>query len=220
MERAVAGVAVWHRRRRGAGLRHGGDRLLGHPRHRGRHQVECGERHGALRRQRDRAAAARTARGQAARCRRPAERSTKFCRKARSATGWPRSRSGGATDACSMRSMRQSSARNFRRRDALQQAWNGHVVAELDELGDAESARERAKNMPLLEIYSPIREPWSGEVVAVAEFYENASEINANCRQPACRAGWSWRQLPPRRWRCCPASCSAAAAPSSASARH
>ena len=66
--------------------------------------------------------------------------------------------------------------------DALQQAWDGHVVAELDELGDAESARERAKNMPLLEIYSPIREPWSGEVVAVAEFYENASEINANLR--------------------------------------
>ena len=64
--------------------------------------------------------------------------------------------------------------------DALQQAWSGHVVAELDELGDAESARERAKNMPLLEIYSPIREPWSGEVVAVAEFYENASEIIAN----------------------------------------
>ena len=64
--------------------------------------------------------------------------------------------------------------------DALQQAWNGHVVAELDELGDAESARERAKKVPLLEIYSPIREPWSGEVVAVAEFYENASEINAN----------------------------------------
>ena len=79
-----------------------------------------------------------------------------------------------------MRSMRRSSAKNFRRRTRLQQAWNGHVVAELDELGDAESARERAKKVPLLEIYSPIREPWSGEVVAVAEFYENASEINAN----------------------------------------
>ena len=66
--------------------------------------------------------------------------------------------------------------------DALQQALNGHVVAELDELGDVESARERAKNLPLLEIYSPIREPWSGEVVAVAEFYEIATEITANLR--------------------------------------
>ena len=45
-----------------------------------------------------------------------------------------------------------------------------------------ESAKERARGLPLLEIYSPIREPWSGEVVAVAEFYEVATEITANLR--------------------------------------
>ena len=66
--------------------------------------------------------------------------------------------------------------------DGLREAWAGTVVAELDELADAESAKERNKGIPLLEIYSPIREPWSGEVVAVAEFYENATEISAILR--------------------------------------
>ncbi len=62
---------------------------------------------------------------------------------------------------------------------ALKSAWQGAVVAELDELHDAESAHEEAKGMPLLEIYSPIHEPWSGEIVAVSEFYENAKEFEA-----------------------------------------
>ena len=33
--------------------------------------------------------------------------------------------------------------------------------------------------MPLLEVYSPIREVWSGEVVAVAEFYEVGDRARA-----------------------------------------
>ncbi len=35
----------------------------------------------------------------------------------------------------------------------------------------------------MLEIYSPIRESWSGEVIAVAEFYENAENLNATVIQ-------------------------------------
>ena len=70
--------------------------------------------------------------------------------------------------------------RKFPPTDALSDAWNGSVVAEFDELSDKESEHERLKNVPLLEIYNPIREPWSGEVVAVAEFYEIASEIKAD----------------------------------------
>jgi signal transduction histidine kinase len=69
--------------------------------------------------------------------------------------------------------------RKFPVSDALARAFDGHVVAELDELADEESARERATGLPLLEIYSPIREPWSGNVVAVLEFYEVASDIEA-----------------------------------------
>ena len=104
--------------------------------------------------------------------------------------------------------------------EALQRGLERHVVAELDELADEESANERAKGLPLLEIYSPIREPWSGEVVAVAEFYEVATEISANLRAAQARklAGCRWRSPRPR-WPCCRASSCAAAAPSSASGR-
>ena len=79
-----------------------------------------------------------------------------------------------------MRSTAPLIGRKFPPTDALNDAWNGAVVAEFDELSDQESENERLKNVPLLEIYNPIREPWSGEVVAVAEFYEVASEIKAD----------------------------------------
>lgn len=59
----------------------------------------------------------------------------------------------------------------------LLDAWNGQVVAEYDHLEDEENAGEQALGVPLLEIYSPIRQAWSGEVVAVAEFYEVATEL-------------------------------------------
>ncbi|MFY9206762.1 MAG: two-component sensor histidine kinase, partial [Yoonia sp.] len=31
--------------------------------------------------------------------------------------------------------------------------------------------------MPLLEVYSPIRQLWTGDVIAVAEFYERADML-------------------------------------------
>ena len=61
--------------------------------------------------------------------------------------------------------------------DELRRAWGGAVVGTLEALGDDESAREAALGIPLLEVYSPIREVWSGEVIAVAEFYEEATAL-------------------------------------------
>lgn len=61
--------------------------------------------------------------------------------------------------------------------DSLKAAWAGRVAAEFDDLGDGEDALERARALPLLEIYSPVREPWSGKVVAVMEFYEVATGL-------------------------------------------
>ena len=54
----------------------------------------------------------------------------------------------------------------------LRAAWTGEVRADFEELRDPEDIGESALELPLLEIYSPIREVWSGEVIAVAEFYE------------------------------------------------
>lgn len=63
--------------------------------------------------------------------------------------------------------------------DHLRDAFAGAVTAEFDQLSDAENALERSRNIPLLEIYSPVRQAWSGEVIAVAEFYENADGLAA-----------------------------------------
>jgi len=65
----------------------------------------------------------------------------------------------------------------FEPTDNLRAAWRGEVAAEFDDLGDAEDAGERDLDTPLLEIYSPIREAWSGRVIAVAEFYEVATDL-------------------------------------------
>lgn len=56
-------------------------------------------------------------------------------------------------------------------------AFEGRVTAEFNQLSDGEDEFERALGRPLLEVYSPVREPWSGRVVAVAEFYEYADEL-------------------------------------------
>ena len=59
----------------------------------------------------------------------------------------------------------------------LRLALQGEVRAEFNELGDPENVDERALGVPLLEIYSPIREVWSGRVIGVAEFYEIATGL-------------------------------------------
>jgi signal transduction histidine kinase len=61
--------------------------------------------------------------------------------------------------------------RTFPPTDGLRRAWGGAVSASMESLRDAEDATEAALGLPLLEIYSPVREVWSGEVIAVAEFY-------------------------------------------------
>ena len=70
--------------------------------------------------------------------------------------------------------------KRFEPTENLKRALAGEVTAEFDRLDDEESALERSEGVPLLEIYSPIREPWSGEVVAVAELYEIADELEDN----------------------------------------
>jgi hypothetical protein len=79
----------------------------------------------------------------------------------------------------------------FEPTESLEQAWAGRVAAEFNSLEDEENASERVRNVPLLEIYSPIREPWSGDVVAVAEFYEVADELQRNLRAVRLR---SWHR--------------------------
>jgi len=62
----------------------------------------------------------------------------------------------------------------------LRAAWAGSVTAEFDTLEDDEDAEERAAGVPLLEMYSPIREYGTGHIIAVAEFYETAEALHEN----------------------------------------
>ena len=59
----------------------------------------------------------------------------------------------------------------------LMSAFEGNVVAEFDNLDSNERQEQNATTAHLLEIYNPVREPWSGEVVAVSEFYEIADDL-------------------------------------------
>ncbi|MBZ4690999.1 MAG: two-component sensor histidine kinase protein [Cereibacter sp.] len=67
--------------------------------------------------------------------------------------------------------------RRFELTEDLRLALQGEVRADFNALGDPEDVSERALGLPLLEIYSPIREVWSGRVIGVAEFYEIASGL-------------------------------------------
>ncbi len=65
----------------------------------------------------------------------------------------------------------------FEPSDDLRAAWQGKVSASFEDLNDPEDATEASLGVPLLEVYSPIHEVFSGEIIAVAEFYERADAL-------------------------------------------
>jgi signal transduction histidine kinase len=67
----------------------------------------------------------------------------------------------------------------------LARAFAGDMIARFNRIGNIEGDAERASSQPLLEIYNPVLQPWSGEVVAVSEFYEIATELERSLRQAA-----------------------------------
>ncbi|MFY0692739.1 MAG: sensor histidine kinase [Paracoccaceae bacterium] len=70
-----------------------------------------------------------------------------------------------------------------------QAAWAGEIAASFEDLNDVEDEGEAALGIPLLEVYSPVFDPWSGEVIAVAEFYEVATDLAIDIRN-ARRNTW------------------------------
>jgi len=68
-------------------------------------------------------------------------------------------------------------------------AFAGNVTVKYNSLEDEEDDKERAMGVPLLEIYNPVREPWSGEVVAVTEFYESSDDVEQSLHSALL---WSW----------------------------
>nr|WP_262504539.1 hypothetical protein [Ruegeria intermedia] len=79
--------------------------------------------------------------------------------------------------------------RTFPPTDDLKRAWSGQISGSFEELDRAENQAEAAMGLPLLEAYSPIREIWSGEIIAVGEFYQRADQLQTDLMQ-ARRTSW------------------------------
>jgi signal transduction histidine kinase len=79
--------------------------------------------------------------------------------------------------------------RKFEPNPKLLTAFGGAVVSRFEHATDPESQAERSLGKPLLEIYNPVLQPWSGEVVAVSEFYEVADGLQQSLEQ-ARRQSW------------------------------
>lgn len=71
----------------------------------------------------------------------------------------------------------------------LRLAWTGNVMADFEDTQDPEDVAEDALGLPLMEVYSPIREIGTGRVIAVAEFYEIATQLKSDLIQ-ARLASW------------------------------
>jgi signal transduction histidine kinase len=61
----------------------------------------------------------------------------------------------------------------------LLQALKGEVAAEFGKLSDEDDAVERSFNVPLLDIYVPIRDKGGDSVIAAAEFFAYAAPLKA-----------------------------------------
>ncbi len=75
--------------------------------------------------------------------------------------------------------------KRFEMFEALESALRGELVAQIDEPDHEESSYERQLGIPLLEVYAPIRDPWTGRILGVVEFYENATVLRDTLRQAA-----------------------------------
>ena len=78
--------------------------------------------------------------------------------------------------------------KRFEPSEDLKTAFSGKMVAEFNRADDTGSEMEKASGQPLLEIYNPILQPWSGEVVAVSEFYEIADDFQHSLNQARLRS--------------------------------
>jgi signal transduction histidine kinase len=73
--------------------------------------------------------------------------------------------------------------KQFALSEELKTAFAGKMVAQFNQLDDPEDEVERTTGKPLLEIYNPVLQPWSGQVVAVSEFYEIANDFEHSLSQ-------------------------------------
>jgi len=69
----------------------------------------------------------------------------------------------------------------------MRQAWQGQVSASVDAPGEHAEGhgddKEGPHDIPLLEVYVPVRQEHSDKILAIAEFYENAEQLTQDVLQ-------------------------------------
>jgi signal transduction histidine kinase len=78
--------------------------------------------------------------------------------------------------------------RQFPIDDALQQAIDGNVSADISNLDEAENVDERQHFSRLVEVYAPVRQDNDGRVIAVNEFYLLPDALDAEIREAQLRS--------------------------------
>ena len=79
--------------------------------------------------------------------------------------------------------------RTFAVEPGLAHAWDGRVNAKFADESHDERHLETDPGLRLLEIYIPIRARWNNRIIAVAEFYDDATTLSQNLRR-AKFASW------------------------------
>ncbi|MCV9961974.1 sensor histidine kinase [Pararhizobium sp. BT-229] len=67
--------------------------------------------------------------------------------------------------------------------DDLRTAFAGRMVAQFEPSVTTAEEIAQVEGRPLLKIYNPVLQPWSGEVVAVSEFHEVANDFQRSLRR-------------------------------------
>lgn len=67
--------------------------------------------------------------------------------------------------------------KRFEPTEALKAGWSGRVSGSFADLATRQGIPDVMPDVPLLHVYAPLREVWSGRIIAVAEFYEIATDL-------------------------------------------
>jgi signal transduction histidine kinase len=72
---------------------------------------------------------------------------------------------------------RELIGKTFARTSARDRAWQGQVAVEFDQPDGDDDEQVRSLNLPVLEVYAPVRERGTGHIIALVETYEIGVEL-------------------------------------------
>ena len=80
---------------------------------------------------------------------------------------------------------RELIGKTFARTASRERAWQGQMAAEFEQPDGDDDEQVRSLELPVLEVYAPVRERGTGRIIALVEIYEIAVELKkAVCGQP------------------------------------